>query len=458
MKTVLSRKRSSSLALAIALATGTATVTTAVFPAEASAQRNRDRDRDAEEVDGGGYGDAFREVYVPLDEAMKAEGADVAALRPQIDALIPLLNTGDEKLAGGNLVYNAGVRLQDNALRLRGMELMLESGIVPAANLGQYNFVAYQLSAAQDDYARARPYLQAAIDNNFTTEGVSAADLQISMAESYFGEERYQEGFNYLREAIEARKAAGQPVDEVWYRRGFVTAYNNEVTPDVYDFAAMWVEDYPTQTNWSDAINATRNINQFQNAEMLDLFRLSRRVDALQNASEYDYYVEAADARRLPGEVKAVIEEGIEAGVVQETNSFIAESLETANSRVGDDRADLPSLEQEAMSAGADLRTVTAAASAFLSYDRYDTAATLYEKALDMPGADRNEVLTRLGISQAGAGNYDAALSTFDQVTGTRMPIARLWSAYARQMLGGGVMGAAAGVEAASAAPEMAGS
>jgi len=457
MITVFSRKRTSSLALAVALATGVATVATALFPADVSAQRNRDRD--AQERDGGGYGEDFREVYVPLDEAFKEEGSDVAALRPQIEALIPVLSTGDEKLAGGNLVYNAGARLEDNSLRLRGMELMLESGLVPAENIGQYNFVAYQLAANQNDYTKARRYLQNAIDNNFTDANVSASDLQIVMAESYFAEEQFEQGFDYLRNAIEARKAAGQPVDESWYRRGFVTAYSNEITPDIYDFAAMWVADYPTTTNWRDAINATRNINAFENAEMLDLFRLSREVDALQDPSEYDYYIEVADARRLPGEVQRVIEEGIAAGVVSEGNSFIAEARGIASDRVPDDRADLPSLEQEAMADNADLTTVTAAASAFLSYEEYDTAATLYEKALGMPGVNRDEALTRLGISQVGAGDYAAALETFEQVSGGREPIATLWAAYARQMMGGdGTMGASAAAEAAAATPEMTGS
>ena len=50
-----------------------------------------------------------------------------------------------------------------------------------------------------------------------------------------------------------------------------------------------------------------------------------------------------------------------------------------------------------------------------------------------MPGADRDLVLTRLGIAQIGLKNYDAARETLGKVTGARMPVARLWSAFARQ-------------------------
>lgn len=444
MISLFSRKRASSLALAIALATGSAVVATAVLPAEASAQRTRDRererqrdrDRDQQESEGGGYSAEFRAAYVPLDEAIKAEGADMAALRPQIAGLGALLNTADEKIAGGGLIYNAGVRMRDTELQRSGIGLMLASGRVPAEALGQYNFIAYQLANQASDFGAARTYLQGVIDNNFTTTGITASDLRIAMAENFFSAGEYGPGFGYLEQAIAQQKAQGLPVDEQWYRRGVTVAYENEIQPTVYDFVVMWVGDYPSSANWRDAVNVTRNLNTFDNQEILDLFRLGRRVGALQDATDYDYYVEAADPRRLPREVKDVIDEGMAAGVVSSGNLFITEALETANGRIREDRADLPALERDANAAGASLRTVTAAGSAFVSYGEYGKAAGFYQRALDMAGVDRNEALTRLGISQVGMGDYAAARATLDQVTGNRMSIAKLWIAYANQLEG----------------------
>lgn len=436
MTTLKSRKRISSLALAIALATGSAVTLTALLPAEANAQRSRDRDKkkDQQESDGGGYSDAFRAAYIPLDEAMKAEGSDIAAMRTQFDTLATLLNTSDEKLAGGSLVYNAGVRLQSPELQRAGIEAMLASGKVPAEGVGQYNFIAYQLANQANDQAKARSYLQAAIDNNFSTETIPTDALRIQMAESYFASREFDAGYNYLSEAISARKAQGLNVDEAWYKRGVTVAYNSKAVPQVYEFAIMWIADYPSAANWRDAVNITRNLNTFNNPEMLDLFRLSRRVDALTEASDFDYYVEAADPRRLPREVKDVIDEGMAAGVVNSGNMFIAEALEVANARIAADRADLPALERDANASSAPLRTVTAAGSAFLSYNDYAKAAALYQRALDMPGVERNEALTRLGIAQIGIGEFDAARETLAQVSGNRMPIAKLWIAYANQL------------------------
>lgn len=461
MLSLFTRKRTSSLALAVALATGGAVVTTAVMPAEASAQRaKRDRERaqQQQESDGGGYSDAFRAAYVPLDEALKAEGANVNALKPQIQALVPILNTNDEKIAGGGLIFNAGIAAQDRSLQLQGIELMIASGKVPAENLGRYNFIAYQLSNEANQYANSRTYLQGAIDNNFTTNTISAADMRIAMAESFFAEQQYDQGFNYLTEAINDRKAQGLDVAENWYRRGVTVAYENEL-PQVYDLATLWISAYPSPENWRDAVNLTRNLNTFQAGEMLDLFRLSRRVGALTDASDFDYYVEAADPRRLPYEVKQVIDAGVQAGVVSSGNLFITESLETANGRIAADRADLPALERDAMAAGAPLRTVAAAAGTFLSYGEYEKAETLYERALALPGGDTPENQMRLGIARIGLGEFDDARAALRSVTGNRTSIAKLWIAYANELEGtSGSTAVEAAVEGAAAAPEMTGS
>lgn len=433
MTTIFSRKRASSLALAVALATGSAVVTTAVLPAEASAQRNRDRDKD-EKPAAPQYSDEFRAVYLPLEEAMKDETSDIASMTGQFEAMLSVLQSPDEKIAGGSLAFNAGVRAESRELQFKGMQAMLESGKVPAEQVGRYNFIAYQLGSSLNDVAAARTYLQGAIDANFTTDTISQADLEIAMAETYFTGGEVETGIDFIMSAVAKQKNEGQQADEAWYRRGVTVAYNNEVQPQVYDLLALWLADYPASSNWLDAINIARNLNSFQDPQMLDLFRLSRAAGALSDASDYDYYVDAADARRLPKEVRDVINEGKAAGHVSSENLFLQEALATAETRVAQDRADLPSLEKDANDPNASLSTVVAAGATFLSYGDYAKAAKFYERALGMPGVETNEVLNRLGIAQIGLGDYAAARETLAKVSGVRAPIAKLWTAYANQL------------------------
>ena len=432
MITLLSGKRTSSLALAIALATGSAVVTTAVFPTEASAQRKKDKKKD--EKDGGGYSKEFREVYTPLDELLKQEGGDLSGSRAQIDTLAGLLNTNDEKYAGGFVLFNSGIKLQDRELQLRGMQSVLASGMAPAENIGRFNFIAYQTANQLNQKELSRTYLQAAIDNNFTTTDINASSLRLAMMESFFSQDLFDQGFAYLNDAISTQKAQGLAVDENWYRRGVTVAYENEISPAVYDIIAMWLSDFPSETNWRDAVNIARNLNDFQTGEMLDLFRLSRKAGALSDESDFDYYVEVADARRLPNEVKEVIDEGKAAGIISDSNLFITEALGIANNRLASDRAELPELESDAMAPTAGVRTVVAAGDAFLSYGEYAKAAQFYERAITMPEVELNEELTRLAIAQIGKGDYAEARTTLNRITGTRVPLARLWTAYANQL------------------------
>ena len=421
------RKRSSHLAMAIALATGGAVMATAVAE-PAYAQKKKKKKKKEEKA---AYSAEFIGAYKPLEEVMNAEGGDLNAAKGLIPALTANIASPDEKYAGGNVVYNIGARTQDRALQLQGMKLMLESGKATPEQIPQFNFIAYQLENVAGNFSGARPYLQTAIETNFSNPNISGADLRVAMAELYFSENRFAEGLDYLASAIRERRSAGQPIDEEWYRRGLGVAYNNEVQPQVYEIATMWVTDFPSNTNWRDAINMARNLNTFEAPEMLDLLRLSFVKDTLQTKQEYIDYIDAADARRLPKEVETVINQGYASGRVSKDDIFVADSLSQAKGRIAADRAELPSLESDARSSGAGLRTVVAAGDAFLSYGQYAKAEEFYSKALGLPGADTALVTTRLGISQVHQGKYDAAQATLAKVNGKRYGIAKLWSTYA---------------------------
>ncbi len=424
------KKPGSQLALAIALATGTAVVGTTGFADPAHAQKKK---KDKKEEAPAQYSKEFIDAYQPLNERANAEGADLTSLKPEVIALAQRAVSQDEKNASGGLIYNVGAKTSDQALQLQGMELMLASGKTPAENVGRFNFIAYQLSNGQGDFPKARNYLQRAIDANFTSDNLTVSDMRVAMAESFFSEDNFREGLTYLSTAIANQKSAGQAVEEQWYRRGLTVAYNNEIVPDVYDFAVNWVKDYPSVGNWRDAINLTRNLNEFEGPQMLDLMRLSHKLGAFRDKNDYIEYIEAADARRLPKEVNDLIQEAYGNGTVTRDDIYVADSLKIAKERLAADRADLPSLESDARATSSDLRTVMIAGDVFLSYGDNAKALEFYQKAMDMGGANSAEALTRKGIAQTRLGMFDEAKATLDRVEGPRKPIARLWAAYAEQ-------------------------
>ncbi|MBU7579386.1 MAG: hypothetical protein KAF27_02785 [Porphyrobacter sp.] len=449
MTNISSPRRSNSLArqlaLAVALASGTAMLAVPGFTDAAHAQKKKKGEEAA--APKAAYTEAFVKAYQPIDAAIKAPGADINALKPQVLGLASLAATPDDKLALGGLMFNVGITGKDYPLQLQGAELMLASGKVKPEEEGRFNLVAFQLASELKQFDKARSYLQRAIDLNYSAPNLTASDLQMNMAEIDFSQERFVEGLQYLSDAIAAKKASGQPVDQKWYRRGVSIAYTREIVPQVYDFVQGWVIDYPTEDNWRDAVNLTRNLNDFEGPVLLDLLRLGKKVGTLKEKNDYIFYIESADPRRLPFEVKTVIEEANAKGAIPKgSDTWVEEQYKTVSGLIVQDKAALPTLERDANAPAARLRTVIAAGDTFLSYGEYAKAAGFYERSLSMPEVDRNLSLTRLGIAQIGAGDIAAAQATFAKVEGVRTPIARLWSAYAEQQAGAGAPAAATGM------------
>lgn len=429
-------RSASAVALALIAATGTLSITAIAEPAHA---QNKEEERKPE------YSKEFIAAYQPVDAALKAETSDPAAAKALIPALMAASQSADEKRATGGVMLNLGNETDDAGLRLQGIEMMLDSGILEPNLEGQLSFAAYQAYRDQNNIAAARTALERAIAVNHTFEATmtdgsqrtfGADDMRTMIADLYIEQENYAEGLSYLSNQIDERRSSGEKIPENWIRKGLAVAYENEINDQTPKFAALLAENYPSDVVWGDAVIVTLNANNYQNPEVLDLLRLSRRTKAYNDARVLSEYVEILDPRRYPGEVVSVIDEGSALGVVDKSDPFIAETRREAAGRVETDRADLPSLAADARASGATLKTLVVAGDTFLSYDQPAEAEEFYTKALGMTGVETPLVLTRLGIAQYDQGKYAEAIETFKQVEGARKDIANLWAIYTAQKAG----------------------
>lgn len=433
ISTIRSFRLGSHAALALALAGG------AVMAGGLAATPAYAKKKEQEKAAKPQYSKGFVAAYKPVADKTKAKDVDYNAMKGDVAVIEAAAETEDDKMAAGQMINQIGVKTNDRALQRKGIGMMLASGKVPAESVGLYNFAAGQLAYQDGDYPDARRFVQQAIDL-----GYNQNDPQVLIAETYFQEDKAAEGLDYLSKAIAARVAAGQDVPANWIKRGLGVAYKANLAPQSRKFSLLLVEHDPGVDSWGDAIAIERGFFDYDDQQQLDLLRLARLTNTMRSERDYVEYITAADARRLPGEVKEVAEAGIAAGKLNASDVFVKESLGVANQRIAADKADLPGLAKDANAAGAKPVTVMAAGDAFLSYQDYAKAAGFYEKAIGMPGLDQDRVLTRLGISQVGEGDYAAAQATFAKVQGVRKPIANLWSMYAKQEAAANAGGAAA--------------
>ncbi|MFZ1742032.1 MAG: hypothetical protein WAT93_04215, partial [Pontixanthobacter sp.] len=424
----------SHFALAIALVAGTA-LSVGAFAEPAFAKK-----REESKAPKADYSKGFIAVYTPTNDWVNAGVVDATSGGAKVAALMAAVETDDDRNAAGGLIYNLGGKLDDQDMQLDGLGMMLESGKNDQTRVGQFQFTAYQLQLGKNNYDEARVALQGAIDAGYSFQGTlsdgtskkfESSDLQVMLSEVYFDEEDYSGGLSYLQGLVDRTVTAGGKPEQNWLRRGFSVAFQNDLFDWATKFGAMEAQYYPTAASWGNVLAVQRvNFDSDENVT-LDIMRLADRVGALQNGRDYADYMNAADARRLPGEVKRVVEEGLRVGQLEKSDPFVQEAKTTADERIAGDKAEIPALEADARKANSTGLTATAAGDVFLSYGMASKAEEMYAIAATKPDADIGRVLTRLGIAQTDQGKIDAAKATFARIQGARAPVAKLWTIYA---------------------------
>lgn len=406
------RKLSSALAMALAL-TGGAFVGTAALESPALAQQAKPKNSKA-----------FAEAYQPVATIANTEGGDYASAKAQLPAVIAAAETADDRYMAGNLVLLVGNKLKDATLQRQGLELMLSSGKVELAQVGQFQFFVGNLAYEAQDWAAARTALQASLAAGYTAE-----DVQGLIIESYFKEGQSAQGLAYLKSQVEARATAGQPVPEAWLLRGLKFAYESKDGAQATEWSKLLVAHSPTQQNWVRALQVVNAVNTLDPQGQLDLLRLMALTNSLSERREYVTYIEAADPRIMANEVAKVLDAAVQKGVISTGDEYYAEVKRVVDERAPADRAEAPKMAADARTAAAG-KTALNAGDVYLSLGSFAEAEEMFKLALDKGGVDRDQALTRLGIAQVQQGKLADANTTFGQVSGARTVVAQMWQAY----------------------------
>jgi tetratricopeptide (TPR) repeat protein len=362
------------------------------------------------------------------DAALVELKAAVASAPTELAAAEAAIKNPADRLLAGQWGAMIGTILSDQAINMRALQNILDSGVAPADQIDSYRHRLGSAAYSTGDYARAITALTPLIGTNYADPNA----IEI-LADSHVRSNQPAEGLKALKAAIDARKAAGGTAPAAWFQRGNLIAYKSKVPGATIEWSYLLVESNPVALNWVSAIQTARENGGSAAPESLDLARLIFRnsainVDKRFSEREYLEYLSAADARRFPGEVQKVAEAGIAAGMLRASDPTVVDQLTQARSRVAADKASLAALERDARAPAASQATIVAAADVFLSYDNPAKAEEFYKIAMNKPGVDADRVLTRLGIAQYDLGKYADALGNFAKVGGARKQIARLWS------------------------------
>jgi hypothetical protein len=376
------------------------------------------------------------EVIKSLQVAQKAaEAQDFAGAKAALADADTKAVSNDDKYQIGAIKLNTSIASKDTALQGEALSQMLDSGLTPPEQAGQFNAVAADQAMGVKNYDLAIKRAQAALAAGYKPEAVNP-----TLAQAYFGKAgtgnasvEPARGFNVqglaaLKAAADAMKAAGQQVPAQWYQIGVGRAEAARL-PEVTEWAKMAYQAEPSGTNLRTLVRLFQRANPtITNRENLDVLRLLSASGGLVVAGDFVEYAEMASKTGIYGEVKSSIDLGRSKGVLNASQG--GDLYQTATARIAGDKGSLGAAEADSKKA-ANGKIAAATADAYLGYGDYAKAAAMFELAKQKGGVDADEINTRMGIAKLMSGDNAAAKVAFEAVQGgARKQIAGLWLAY----------------------------
>ncbi|MBU0825488.1 MAG: tetratricopeptide repeat protein [Alphaproteobacteria bacterium] len=350
---------------------------------------------------------------------------DVAALQAALTEGQASASTPDDKYLIGFYQLQSGILSKDQTLQGQGLDVMIESGLTPAENIGVYNFYSGNFAYGAKNYPKAIQRLEAA-----KVAGSTEAALAPMLMDSYLNAGQIDKGWEIAQAGIAAARAAGtKPSEELFVRPAQAFQKANR-TNEMLDVLTMRVQDYPTPATWRNTLYILLQQSGGDKELNLDILRLMRATNSMTQRPEYLEYAGLATEAGYPGEVVAVITHGQNSGAIPKADTHFGSILESQTPRA---KADAAAVAADAAKPATltNPKAARATADALVGNGEAAKAIPLYEAALAASPTDP-VVQYRLGVAQALAGQNDAAVASFAKVQGNRQRLAKLWTVRAK--------------------------
>lgn len=366
---------------------------------------------------------AERSALFPLKQAVDARNWPMASAA--LPAARAAARSDDARYAVARLELDIAIGTQNRTAQSQAISALIESRRAPADEqaelLRQYAAIAYDVGNLNTAEASLNRALQLAPND---PEALSM------LAQLNRNRNRTAQSITFFDRAFRAAEASGRRLPESRYRVALAMAEQAGQRPAAIEFARQLVRAHPTPVNWRDAVIVFRTVGPIDPALNLDALRLMRAAGALAGERDYMALAQALDQAALPGEVKAVLDEGVSRGMVTAGDAAPRALLTSANQRVTRERSGLTAQINQARGAAATATQARTVGDTLFGYGRYAEAAELYRLALTRTGEDPNLLNTRLGASLALAGQRPEAEAAFRATTGPRAELAGLWLAW----------------------------
>lgn len=371
----------------------------------------------------------FRKPAAEIQKLLEAK--DWAGAKAQLDALDAVAKSEDERFYAANFRLQTAANTNDTASTIAALDALIANPKTPQADRGRFNFFRGDFANKAKKPADALNYFIKARELGYVPNGVN---MNLLIAQTQLDAGQRDAGIASIDAAIKAEEAAGRKAPENWYKLVVSKLYTSGEKAGAATWLDRQLAAHPSSETWRSSLLIYLEQLQAKGVSLdpdqrLDVLRLMRASKAMGGESDYLSYADVAQRRGLPGEVKAVIDEGRASGKVTKTNASINQLYATATAQ---EKAEVPLANEEKRAAGAAKGDVAMqTGDAYLGTRNYSKAIEMYRLALQKGSVDANVVNTRLGIALALSGQKAEAKTVFASVSGSpRGEIAKFWTTW----------------------------
>ncbi|MBV9884615.1 MAG: hypothetical protein JO276_16525 [Sphingomonadaceae bacterium] len=240
------------------------------------------------------------------------QGANRAAQDGALAAARGVVSSPDGRYLLAVYQFELGQQRHDDALRAPALDVLIADRNTPRERLlgflglrGNIAFHSGDLATAAATWGRL---LELRPDDPQTI---------MNLAQVRAGQQDAAGAIQLIRRA--AAVSGGGLAPEIWYRQWLSIAFNGHLAAEGVAAGQALVAAYPTQANWRMALVAYRQLAAPQDAAEIDLLRLMRTAGALVHQDEYQRLAQLLLHAGQPAEAKAVLDEGVQRGIVNGT-------------------------------------------------------------------------------------------------------------------------------------------
>jgi hypothetical protein len=360
-----------------------------------------------------------------IKELMTAKNyAEVQNRITQAEALPNL--TPYEIFVLNRMKVSLGSVTNNNPMTIQGLEAVLASGKLPAADQGDF------IQALGNLYYNGKDYPKAiATFNKYAEVTGDATKLRPYVLRAYYFNNDFATAKAELLKDLEANTKAGKTPSLEELQLLANTGAKSKDTATYLIAVEKLVQFYPTDDYWIDLLSRTQGKATYSTRFALDVYRLEKAAVSKMSQEDYAEMAELALLAGQPIEAKKAMDAGYAAGVLGTGgNADKHKKIRAqADKQAADDVKNIASGEASAKKSK-DGTGLVNLGYAYVTLEQFDKGIDLIQQGIAKGGLkNADDAKLRLGYSYAMAGKKEEAIKVLETVQGAdgRADLARYW-------------------------------